>query len=518
MAGILIAAVLALILGTAMGFFIRKFFAEQQISSAKKYAEQIVEGAQKEAQSIKKEAELETKDSMLKSQADFDAKTREARAELSTLEKRVRQREENLDKKLESIDKKERELNTKAKEQADLDKKLKAQSEELGTLVTDQRKKLENISGLSAELAKQELISGLVNEAKQESLLTLKRIEEETKENAEKKARDIVSIAVQRVAADHTSEISVSVVPLPNEEMKGRIIGREGRNIKTLETMTGVDFIIDDTPEAVTISAFDPVRREIARRVLEKLIQDGRIHPGRIEEVVEKTKLEMDQRIKELGEAAAMDVGIPNLHPEIIKLLGKLHFRTSYGQNVLKHSLEMTYITSILASELGIDPTVARRAALLHDIGKAIDHEVQGSHVDLGVDAARKYGESEAILHAIAAHHNDIEPKTIEAVLVQAADAISAARPGARRETLENYIKRLENLEKIASQFEGVQKVFAIQAGREVRIMVETDKIDDLRSFSLSKEIAKKIEEELEYPGQIKVTVIREVRAVEYAK
>ncbi|HNZ29602.1 MAG TPA: ribonuclease Y, partial [Candidatus Goldiibacteriota bacterium] len=346
----------------------------------------------------------------------------------------------------------------------------------------------------------------------------LKRLEEETKETAEKKARDIVSIAVQRIAADHTSEISVSVVPLPSDDMKGRIIGREGRNIKTLETATGVDFIIDDTPEAVTISAFDPVRREIAKLALQKLIQDGRIHPGRIEEVVEKTKLEMDQRLKEIGEQAAMDVGIPNIHPEIIKLLGKLHYRTSYGQNVLKHSVEMAYITSILASELGIDPTLSRRAALLHDIGKAIDHEIQGSHVALGVEAAKKYGESEAVLHAIEAHHNDVEPKTIEAVLVQAADGISAARPGARRETLENYVKRLENLEKIASAFEGVQKTYAIQAGREIRIMVESDKIDDNKSFMLSKDIAKKIEEELEYPGQIKVTVIREVRAVEYAK
>ncbi|HPI02970.1 MAG TPA: ribonuclease Y [Candidatus Goldiibacteriota bacterium] len=514
----LIVAILALIVGVAAGFFGRKIFAEGQITSAKKYAAQIIEGAQKEAGSIKKEAELESKDTILKAQADFDAKTRETKAEIANVEKKVRQREENLDKKMEIIDKKEKDLSTKEKSLNDLEKKLSTRDQELDTVIADQRKKLENISGLSAESAKQELIRSMMDAAKQESLLMLKRLEEETKETAEKKARDIVSIAVQRIAADHTSEISVSVVPLPSDDMKGRIIGREGRNIKTLETATGVDFIIDDTPEAVTISAFDPVRREIAKLALQKLIQDGRIHPGRIEEVVEKTKLEMDQRLKEIGEQAAMDVGIPNIHPEIIKLLGKLHYRTSYGQNVLKHSVEMAYITSILASELGIDPTLSRRAALLHDIGKAIDHEIQGSHVALGVEAAKKYGESEAVLHAIEAHHNDVEPKTIEAVLVQAADGISAARPGARRETLENYVKRLENLEKIASAFEGVQKTYAIQAGREIRIMVESDKIDDNKSFMLSKDIAKKIEEELEYPGQIKVTVIREVRAVEYAK
>ena len=514
----LIVAILALIVGVAAGFFGRKIFAEGQISSAKKYAEQIVEGARKEAGSIKKEAELESKDTILKAQADFDAKTRETKSEIANVEKKVRQREENLDKKMEIIDKKEKDLSTKEKSLTDLEKKLSTRDQELDAVIGEQRKKLENISGLSAESAKQELIRSMMDTAKQESLLMLRRLEEETKETAEKKARDIVSIAVQRIAADHTSEISVSVVPLPSDDMKGRIIGREGRNIKTLETATGVDFIIDDTPEAVTISAFDPVRREIAKLALQKLIQDGRIHPGRIEEVVEKTKQEMDQRLKEIGEQAAMDVGIPNIHPEIIKLLGKLQYRTSYGQNVLKHSVEMAYITSILASELGIDPTLSRRAALLHDIGKAIDHEIQGSHVALGVEAARKYGESEAVLHAIEAHHNDVEPKSIEAVLVQAADGISAARPGARRETLENYVKRLENLEKIASAFEGVQRTFAIQAGREIRIMVEADKIDDNRSFMLSREIAKKIEEELEYPGQIKVTVIREVRAVEYAK
>ena len=518
MVGGIIAAVVALLLGTGLGFLLRKFISEQQISSAKVYSEQIIENAKKEAGSWKKEAELEMKDKLLKAQSEFDVKTREERRELGDLEKRLRQREENFDKKIETVDKKEKELGQKKAGLDDLEKKLKLNEENLGKLVGEQRQKLEAISGLSAENAKNELINSMLNEARHESLLQIKRIEEETKENAEKKAREIIVTAIQRVAADHTSEVSVSVVPLPNEEMKGRIIGREGRNIKALESATGVDFIIDDTPEAVTISAFDPVRRETARLSLERLIQDGRIHPGRIEEIVNKTKLDMEQRIKEIGERTCMDVGIGSLHPELVKLLGKLHFRTSYGQNVLQHSIEMAYITAIIASELHIDPTLAKRAALLHDIGKAIDHEQEGSHVQLGVDAARKYGESEKIIHAIEAHHNDVEPKSIEAVLVQAADGISAARPGARRETLESYIKRLENLEKIASSFEGVQRVFAIQAGREVRIMVEPDQMDDLKSYQLSKDIAKKVEAELQYPGQIRITVIREVRAVEYAK
>jgi ribonucrease Y len=514
----IIAAVVALFLGAGLGFLMRKYISEQQISSAKSYAAQIVENAKKEAGSWKKEAELEMKDKLLRSQSEFDVKTREERRELNDLEKRLRQREENFDKKIEIVDKKEKELTQKRTELTDKETKLKKSEEDLGKLVGEQRQKLEAISGLSAENAKNELINSMLNEARHESLLQIKRIEEETKENAEKKAREIIVTAIQRVAADHTSEVSVSVVPLPNEEMKGRIIGREGRNIKALESATGVDFIIDDTPEAVTISAFDPVRREIARLSLERLIQDGRIHPGRIEEIVNKTKQDMEQRIKEIGERTCMDVGIGSLHPELVKLLGKLHFRTSYGQNVLQHSIEMAYITSIIASELHIDPTLAKRAALLHDIGKAIDHEQEGSHVQLGVDAARKYGESENIIHAIEAHHNDVEPKSIEAVLVQAADGISAARPGARRETLESYIKRLENLEKIASSFEGVQRVFAIQAGREVRIMVEPEQMDDMKSYQLSKDIAKKVEAELQYPGQIRITVIREVRAVEYAK
>lgn len=518
MVTIVLTAVLALAAGIALGFFLRKIIAEGQIASAKTYSAQIIENAKKEAAALVKESELEAKDKMLKAQADFDSRTKDERRDLQNLENRLRQREESIDKRVELVEKKEKDLTATNTRLTELDKKLKGHEEELSKSIGEQRKKLEAISGLSAEAAKNELINSMVDDAKKESMNAIKRIEEETKENAEKKAREIITTAIQRVAADHTSEISVSVVPLPNEEMKGRIIGREGRNIKTLETMTGVDFIIDDTPEAVTISAFDPVRRATAKLALEKLITDGRIHPGRIEEVVEKTKQEMEIRLKELGEQAAMDVGITNIHPELIKLLGKLHYRTSYGQNVLKHSMEMAYITSILAAELKVPTLLAKRAALLHDIGKAIDHEQEGSHVALGMEAAKKYGEGEIVLNAIASHHGDTEAKYIESVLVQAADGISAARPGARKESLENYIKRLENLEKIASSFEGVAKTFAIQAGREIRIMVEQDHVDDMKAYQLSKDIAKKIESELEYPGQIRVTVIREVRATEYAK
>jgi len=507
----LLVATIALIIGISAGFILRKITVERRAEIARISANAILENAQKEAANILKEAELESKDKIIKLKSEFEAKTREERMELQNLEKRLRTREENIDKKTEALEKKEKQL-------LEQEKKIKTMEDELNNLIKEQRRKLESISGLSAEAAKNELINSMINDAKQASLATIKKIEDETKENAEKKAREILAATIQRIAADYTSETSVSVIPLPNEEMKGRIIGREGRNIKSLENLTGVDFIIDDTPEAVTISAFDPIRREIAKQSLEKLIADGRIHPGKIEEIVEKTKAEMDAKVKEIGERTCLDLGITNLHPELIKLLGKLHYRSSYGQNVLQHSIEMAYIASILASELGINPTVVKRAALLHDIGKAIDHEIEGSHVQLGVEIAKKYGESEKVIHAIEAHHNDVEPKTLEAVLVQAADAISAARPGARKETLENYIKRLETLEKIASEFEGVVKSYAIQAGREIRIIVEPASIDDLKAYQLSKDIAKKIESELEYPGQIKVTVVREVRAIEYAK
>jgi len=510
--------IISLLLGIIIGIITRKIFAENKISGAKVYANQIIENAKKESATIIKEAELEAKDKLLKAQAEFEQKTKEERQELSNLEKRLRIKEENIDKRVDDLEKKEKELNTKKNEINELEKKLKQNEEHLSKIIIEQQKKLEAISGMSKESAKNELINMLIDEAKKESLATLKKIEEETKETAEKKAKEIITTAIQRIAADHTSEISISVVPLPNDEMKGRIIGREGRNIKTLETMTGVDFIIDDTPEAVTISAFDPVRREIAKQALEKLITDGRIHPGRIEELVEKTKQEMEIKLKELGENACMELGITNMHPELVKLIGRLHYRTSYGQNVLAHSLEMAHIVAMIASELKIDPAIAKRAALLHDIGKAIDHEQEGSHVALGLEVAKKYNENEKVLNAIASHHGDAPANCIESVLVQAADAISASRPGARKETLESYLKRLDNLEKIASSFEGVAKTYAIQAGREIRVIVEQDSVDDLKAFQLSKEIAKKIEQELEYPGQIKVTVIREVRSVDYAK
>jgi len=510
--------IVSLLLGIVIGVITRKIFAESKISGARTYASQLIENAKKEAATITKEAELEAKDKLLKAQMEFEQKTREERQELSNLEKRLRIREENIDKRVDELDKKEKELNAKKNELSDLEKKLKQNDEQFSKLIVEQQKKLEAISGMSKESAKNELVNMLIDEAKKESLATIKKIEEETKETAEKKAGEIITTAIQRIAADHTSEISISVVPLPNDEMKGRIIGREGRNIKTLETMTGVDFIIDDTPEAVTISAFDPVRREIAKQALEKLISDGRIHPGRIEELVEKTRQEMEVKLKEFGENACMELGITNMHPELIKLIGRLRYRTSYGQNVLAHSLEMAHIVAMIAAELKIDPTIAKRAALLHDIGKAIDHEQEGSHVALGVEVAKKYNENEKVLNAIASHHGDTPPTCIESVLVQAADAISASRPGARKETLENYLKRLENLEKIASSFEGVAKTYAIQAGREIRVIVEQDSVDDLKAFQLSKEIAKRIEQELEYPGQIKVTVIREVRSIDYAK
>ncbi|NLB89590.1 MAG: ribonuclease Y [Syntrophomonadaceae bacterium] len=436
---------------------------------------------------------------------------RERRRELDRLVRRIIQKEEMLDKKSENIEKKEQSILNKEKE-------VERYQQELEIIRTQQLKELERLSGLSAEEAKEILLYNVEQQIRQETAVLIKTIEAEAKDEADKRAKNIISLAIQRCATDVVSETTVSVVALPNDEMKGRIIGREGRNIRTFETISGVDLIIDDTPEAVILSSFDPIRREIARVALENLVSDGRIHPARIEEMLDKARKEIEQEIKEVGEQAAFEVGVHGLHPELIKLLGRLKYRTSYGQNVLNHSIEVAHLAGIMAAELNVDVMLAKRAGLLHDIGKAIDHEVSGPHIEIGVDLAKKYRESKEVIHAIAAHHGDIEPESIEAVLVQAADAISASRPGARRETLEAYIKRLEKLEQLAESFDGVDKTFAIQAGREIRIVVKPEEIDDLQAITLSREIAKKVEQDLDYPGQIKVVVLRETRAVEYAK
>jgi ribonuclease Y len=454
---------------------------------------------------------LEAKEEIHKMRSEFEKESRERRNELQKLERRLMHREESLDRKSESLEKKDDLVSKKIKE---LDEK----EELINQLYEKQVEELERLSGLTSEEAKELLLNDVKKEITHESAIMIKEIESKAKEEADKKAREIISCAIQKCASDHVAETTVTVVPLPNDEMKGRIIGREGRNIRTLETLTGIDLIIDDTPEAVVLSGFDPIRREVARIALEKLIIDGRIHPARIEEMVEKAKKEVENIIREAGEQAAFECGINGLHPELIKLLGRLKYRTSYGQNVLRHSIEVSRLAGVMASELGADVKIAKRAGLLHDIGKAVDHEVEGPHVTIGVDLAKKYKESKEVLHAIAAHHGDIEPQTVEAVLVQAADAISAARPGARRETLEAYIKRLEKLEEIANSFEGIEKSYAIQAGREIRIMVKPELINDDEIVHTAREIVKRVEEELDYPGQIKVNVIRETRAIEYAK
>lgn len=502
---------LLILLGLAGGIVFERIRTAMSLRSAEETAKMILQQAEREAEAKKRESILEAKEEALRIKNDGEREIRERRNDVQRQEKRILQKEENIDRKMEILERKEDHLNQKEAEVERIKKELRElQQKEL--------EELEKISGLTVGQAKDLLLSELEKELSQEMAIRVRDFESKVKEEADKKARDILSTAIQRYAADHVAETTVSVVALPNDEMKGRIIGREGRNIRALETLTGIDLIIDDTPEAVILSGFDPVRREVARIALERLIVDGRIHPARIEEMVEKARKEVETIIKEEGEQAAIEVGIPNLHPEIIRLLGRLKYRTSYGQNVLKHSIEVAYLSGLIAAELGADVTIARRAGLLHDIGKAIDHEVEGPHVTIGADIAKKYRESAAVIHAIAAHHGDIDPNTVEAVLVQAADAISAARPGARRETLESYIKRLERLEKIADSFEGVEKAFAIQAGREIRIMVKPEKVDDSAAAYISREIAKKIEAELEYPGQIKVMVIREIRAVEYAK
>ena len=510
-AAALVLIIVAWVIAFKMGDASRKKKDEAEIGSAEAEAKRIIEAAKKEGESKKKEAILEAKEENHKSRQELDKEMKDRRNEISRQERRIQQKEENLDKKTDAIEKKEEALSKK-------DKDLDALREEIEKIRQKELSMLEQLAGLSKDEAKQYLLEKLENEVKHEAAIMVKDIEAQAKENAEKTAKNIIAGAIQKCAADHVAEATVSVVNLPNEEMKGRIIGREGRNIRTLETLTGIDLIIDDTPEAVILSGFDPVRREIARLSLEKLIVDGRIHPARIEEMYEKAKKEVETQIKQEGENATFETGVHGLHPEIIKLLGKLRFRTSYGQNVLKHSIEVSHIAGLIAGELGADITMAKRAGLLHDLGKAADHEMEGSHVTIGADLAKKYKESKDIVHAIMAHHGDIEATTVVAVIVQAADAISAARPGARRENIESYIKRLEKLEEIANSFEGVEKSFAIQAGREVRIMVSPENIKDDSITLIARDIVKKIENELEYPGQIKVNVIRETRAVEYAK
>ncbi len=507
----IIVGIICALIGIIVGIIIRKNISESKIGSAEEEAKRIIGDAVKEAETSKKEILVEAKDEAHKMRNEYERENKERRSELQRSEKRLIKKEEMLDSKSMQVEKKEEMLQRKLKDIENRQNKLEA-------IHDRQIQELERISGLSTDEAKNMLIDNIKREAEQEASIAVKEIEREAKDTAERKAREIITYAIQKCSADHVAETTVSVVDLPNDEMKGRIIGREGRNIRALEQLTGIDIIIDDTPEAVVISGFDPIRREVARLALEKLISDGRIHPARIEEMVEKAKKEVEQQIKDEGEQATLDTGIHGLHPELVRLLGRLKFRTSYGQNVLKHSIEVSYLAGIMAAELGADVKIAKRAGLLHDIGKAVDHEVEGPHVTIGEDLARKYKESKVIVHAIAAHHGDIEPQTVEAVLVQAADAISAARPGARRETLETYIKRLEKLEEISNSFEGVEKSFAIQAGREIRIIVKPEVTSDSSIILIAKDIVKKIEEEMEYPGQIKVNVIRETRATEYAK
>ena len=507
--------------GGAIGYLVRKNVAENKIATAEETAIRIIQEAEQTGEAKRKEALVEAKEEIHRMRSEMERENKERRSNIQRQERRLLQKEENLDRKIESFEKKEEHLAVRETFLSDSQAKVDA-------LYQKQLGELERLSGLSTEDAKKELLQSVEEEVKHETAMLIKDLEQQAKEEADKKAREIISLAIQRCAADHVAETTVSVVALPNDEMKGRIIGREGRNIRTigregrnirtLETLTGIDLIIDDTPEAVIISGFDPVRREVARVALEKLINDGRIHPSRIEEMVEKAQKEVEQKIKEAGEQATFAVGVHGLHPELIKLLGRLKYRTSYGQNVLNHSVEVAHLAGLMASELGVDVVLAKRAGLLHDIGKAIDHEMEGSHVEIGMEIAKKYRESELVLNAIMAHHGDVEPKSVEAVLVAAADAVSAARPGARRETLESYLKRLTRLEEISESFEGVEKCFAVQAGREIRIMVKPDQIDDATSILLARDIAKKIEAEMEYPGQIKVVIIRETRAVDYAK
>ena len=515
MNGTVIIAVVTFLISVAvalpLGMYLRKKTAESKIKGAESEAERILENAKKEAENAKKEEILKAKEEILKSRNELDKEIKERRSEITLQEKRIIQKEENLERRSESFERREKELDRRIQENDEVAKELEELKEE-------ETNKLEEISRLSKEEAKVMLLEQLDRKLSDEKAVLIREAESKAKENATKNAREIIGYAIQKCAADHTSETTVSVVALPNDDMKGRIIGREGRNIKTLETLTGIDLIIDDTPEAVILSGFDPLRREVAKIALEKLIEDGRIHPAKIEEMVEKAKEEVENIIKQEWERAVLETGVHGLHPDIVKLIGKLKYRTSYGQNVLNHSIEVSNLARIMAEELGLDPKIARRAGLLHDIGKALDHDMEGTHVEIGVDILKKYKENDIIINAVQAHHGDVEPKTIEAILIQAADAISASRPGARRETLETYIKRLEKLEEIADSFEGVDKSFAIQAGREIRLIVKPEKISDSQMVIMAREVAEKVESEMEYPGQIKVNVIRETRAIEYAK
>ena len=511
MTAAIVGALLGIFVGIIAGYFVRKNISEAKIGQADKIAKDIVDKAERDAETLQKEKLLEAKEEIHKWRSEAEKENKERRLEVQKFEKRIIQKEEVLDKKLQTLENKESVLNDKLK-------KVEKKEEQVETIKAQQLEKLENISGITSDKAKEIILTNAERDVRREMSIMIKEIESQAKEEADKKSREIIGYAIQNCAADHVAETTVTVVNLPNDEMKGRIIGREGRNIRTLETLTGIDLIIDDTPEAVILSGFDPIRREVARIALEKLIADGRIHPARIEEMVEKAKKEVETMIKEFGEQATFETGVHGLHPELVRLLGRLNYRTSYGQNVLKHSIEVAHIAGIMAAEIGADVKLAKRAGLLHDIGKAVDHEMEGTHVEIGMDLLRRYKESKEVIHAMSTHHGDYEPQTIEAVLVTAADAISAARPGARRETLEAYIKRLEKLEEIANSYEGVDKSFAIQAGREIRIMVKPEVVNDENIHLLARDMTKRIEDELEYPGQIKVSIIRETRAIEYAK
>ena len=508
---IIITAVVAVLLGLLIGYVVRKNISEAKVGQAEQLAKEIVEKANRDSETVKKEKLLEAKEEIHRLRTEGERENKERRNEVQKYEKRVLQKEETLDRKIQSLEQKE--VNLQRKNEA-----VAKKESEVEEIIIQQQKKLESISGFTTDEAKEIILSNAERDVRREMSLMIKEKEAQAKEEAEKKAREIIGYAIQKCSADHVAETTVSVVNLPNDEMKGRIIGREGRNIRALETLTGIDLIIDDTPEAVILSGFDPIRREVARIALENLIGDGRIHPARIEEMVEKAKKEVQNIVKEAGEQAMFDTGVHGLHPELVKLLGRLKYRTSYGQNVLKHSIEVSILAGIMAEEIGADVKLAKRAGLVHDIGKAVDHEIEGTHIEIGMDLLKKYKESKDVIHAMSTHHGDYEPQTVEAVLVTAADAISAARPGARRETLEAYIKRLEKLEEITNSYEGVEKSFAIQAGREVRIMVKPELVSDEEMHLLARDMTKRVEEELEYPGQIKVSIIRETRATDYAK